>query len=141
MAIARCQPAAGLVHHSDRGTQYTSFAFGHRLREAGILASMGRTGDAYDNALAESFFGSLECELLDRSRFVSREAAHRALRVAGDLVQPAPPTLRAPLSRAAGVREEVAARDCDHLVFDSPRKRGKFKLYVRVLDALDGPRS
>jgi transposase InsO family protein len=60
-------------------TQYTSFAFGHRLREAGILASMGRTGDAYDNALCESFFGSLECELLDRSHFSTREAARLAL--------------------------------------------------------------
>lgn len=79
MAIARCRPGAGLVHHSDRGTQYTSFAFGRRLREAGILASMGRTGDAYDNALCESFFGSLECELLDRSRFATREAARIAL--------------------------------------------------------------
>ena len=79
MAIARSRPGAQLIHHSDRGTQYTSFAFGHRLREAGILASMGRTGDAYDNALAESFFASLECELLDRSRFVSREAARIAI--------------------------------------------------------------
>jgi transposase InsO family protein len=49
------------------------------LREAGILASMGRTGDAYDNALCESFSGSLECELLDRSHFVSREAARIAI--------------------------------------------------------------
>ena len=79
MAIARGRPAAGLVHHSDRGTQYTSFAFGHRLREAGILASMGRTGDAYDNALCESFFGSLECELLDQSHFTTREVARIAL--------------------------------------------------------------
>lgn len=79
MAIARSRPGSRLIHHSDRGTQYTSFAFGHRLREAGIAASMGRTGDAYDNALAESFFASLECELLDRSRFVSREAARIAI--------------------------------------------------------------
>ena len=79
MAIARDRPGAGLIHHSDRGCQYTSFAMGRRLREAGILASMGSTGDAYDNALAESFFASLECELLDRSRFVSREAARLAI--------------------------------------------------------------
>ena len=79
MALARTQPGPRLVHHSDRGTQYTSFAFGHRLRDSGIFASMGRTGDAYDNALAESFFASLECELLDRVHFISREAARLAI--------------------------------------------------------------
>jgi len=79
MAIGRGDPAPRLIHHSDRGTQYTSFAFGHRLRDAGIAASMGRTGDAYDNALAESFFASLECELLDRSHFVTRETARIAI--------------------------------------------------------------
>ena len=52
---------------------------GHRLREAGITASMGSKGDAYDNALAESFFGTLECELLDRVRFQTREEARLAL--------------------------------------------------------------
>ena len=67
MAIARRQPADGLIHHSDRGTQYTSLAFGQKLREAGIAASMGSTGDAYDNAMAESFFATLETELIDRS--------------------------------------------------------------------------
>jgi putative transposase len=79
MALARCTTTVGLIHHSDRGSQYTSFAMGRRLREAGILSSMGSTGDAYDNALAESFFGTLECELLDRMRFPSREAARIAL--------------------------------------------------------------
>jgi putative transposase len=67
------------VPHSDRDTTYTSFACGHRLREAGILASIGWTGDAYDNALAESFLGSVECELLDRSRTATREAARIAI--------------------------------------------------------------
>jgi putative transposase len=79
MAIARTRPDPGLIHHSDRGSQYTSFGMGRRLREAGILPSMGSTGDAYDNALAESFFGTLECELLDRTRFRSRAAARLAL--------------------------------------------------------------
>ena len=50
-------------------TQYTSLAFGKRCREAGIVQSMGSVGDAYDNAMCESFFATLECELLDRSRF------------------------------------------------------------------------
>jgi transposase InsO family protein len=64
MAIWRQLPAAGLVHHSDQGCQYTSLAFGRRCREAGITPSMGSVGDAYDNAMAESFFATLECELL-----------------------------------------------------------------------------
>jgi len=79
LAIARSTTTSGLVHHSDRGSQYTSFAMGRRLREAGITPSMGSVGDAYDNALAESFFGTLECELLERTRFPSREAARLAL--------------------------------------------------------------
>ena len=74
MAIWRRQPPAGqTVHHSDHGSQYTSWAFGRRLRAAGLLGSMGTIGDAYDNALAESFFSTLQRELLDqRSRWPSR---------------------------------------------------------------------
>src|SRR5690606_36209407 len=79
MAIARRRPAAGLVHHSDRGAQYTSLAFGRRAREAGIALSMGSTGDAYDNAMAESFFASLETELLDRTTFRTRADARLAV--------------------------------------------------------------
>jgi len=79
MAIAGRRPADGLVHHSDRGTQYTSLAFGRRLREAGIAASMGSVGDAYDNALAESFFASLETELIDRSTWATPSEARLAV--------------------------------------------------------------
>jgi putative transposase len=79
MALARRQPAAGLIHHSDRGTQYTSIAFGQRCREAGISLSMGSTGDAYDNALAESFFASLETELIDRTSWRTRAEARLAV--------------------------------------------------------------
>ena len=67
MAIWQRRPAEGLVHHSDQGCQYTSLAFGRRCREAGITPSMGSVGDAYDNAMAESFFATLECELLHRT--------------------------------------------------------------------------
>jgi len=67
MALAVRRPADGLIHHSDHGTQYTSIAFGARMREAGIAASMGSVGDSYDNAMAESFFASLETELIDRT--------------------------------------------------------------------------
>ena len=60
-------------------TQYTSLAFGRRCREAGITPSMGSVGDAYDNAMAESFFATLECELLQRNRFRTRTEARVAV--------------------------------------------------------------
>jgi putative transposase len=68
MAVGQRRPD-GVIHHSDQGCQYTSFAFGNRCREAGVRPSMGSIGDCYDNALCESFFATLECELLDRHRF------------------------------------------------------------------------
>jgi putative transposase len=79
MALVRRNPGPGLVHHSDRGTQYTSLAFGRRLREAGIAASMGSTGDCYDNALAESFFATLEKDLIDRSDWRNATEARAAV--------------------------------------------------------------
>ncbi len=77
MAISRRQPKSGVVHHSDQGSQYTSLAFGERCRKAGIVQSMGSVGDAYDNAMCESFFATLECELLDRRRFATVTEARR----------------------------------------------------------------
>lgn len=79
MAIARRRPGEGLIHHSDQGTQYTSLAYGRRAREAGIALSMGSVGDCYDNAMAESFFASLETELLDRTTFRTRPDARLAV--------------------------------------------------------------
>jgi transposase InsO family protein len=78
MAIAQRRPA-GVIHHSDRGCQYTSYAFGKRCTQAGIRPSMGRVGDAYDNAMAESFFATLEREVIDRQRFHSQIDARRAV--------------------------------------------------------------
>jgi putative transposase len=78
MAIDQRRPV-GVIHHSDQGSQYTSFAFGKRCQEVGIRPSMGSAGDCYDNALAESFFATLECELLDRRKFRTREEAGRAV--------------------------------------------------------------
>jgi putative transposase len=66
MAIARRRPAPGLVHHSDQGSQYVALLFGQRCRQAGITQSMGSRGDAYDNAVAESFFKTLKAELVHR---------------------------------------------------------------------------
>lgn len=79
MAVWRRKPAAGLVHHSDRGTQYTALSFGKKLKEAGIVPSMGRAGSALDNAISESFVSTLKCELLHRRRFPTREAARSAV--------------------------------------------------------------
>ena len=59
--------------------QYTSYAFGKRCREAGVMPSMGSTGDAYDNAMAESFFATLEREVLNRRRFQSQTEARMAI--------------------------------------------------------------
>jgi putative transposase len=78
MAITQRQPS-GVIHHSDRGCQYTSYAFGKRCREAGVMPSMGSVGDAYDNAMAESFFATLERELLNRRRFKSQVEAKMAV--------------------------------------------------------------
>ena len=78
MAIARRHPEE-VIHHSDRGCQYTSLTFGKRCRDAGIALSMGSVGDCYDNAMAESFFATLECELLDRSSFRNHAEARTDL--------------------------------------------------------------
>ena len=79
MALWVRRPAGRLVHHSDRGCQYTSLAFGQRCRKAGIALSMGSVGDCYDNAMAESFFATLECELVDRSRWRTHAEARLAV--------------------------------------------------------------
>ncbi len=78
MAIQQRCPA-GVIHHSDQGSQYTSLAFGIRCREAGILPSMGSAGDAFDNAHCESFFATLECELLERNVFRTLTAGRLAV--------------------------------------------------------------
>ena len=75
MALYRRNPKCGVIHHSDQGCQYTSIAFGTRCKRAGVRPSMGSVGDCFDNAMAESFFATLECELLERSKFRTREEA------------------------------------------------------------------
>lgn len=78
MARLRRRPS-GTTVHSDHGAQYTSWVFGQRLRHAGLLGSMGTVGDALDNAVAESFFASLQCELLDRHPWPTRAGLARAM--------------------------------------------------------------
>jgi putative transposase len=77
MAVGQRRPG-NVVHHSDQESQYTSLAFGKRCTEAGVRPSMGSVGDAYDNAMAESFFSTLEAELLSRRRFASQAEARMA---------------------------------------------------------------
>ena len=78
MAIAQRRPQ-GVIHHSDKGTQYTSLAFGKRCREMAVVTSTGSAGDCYDNAMAESFFATLECELLQRRSFQTQAEARMAI--------------------------------------------------------------
>jgi putative transposase len=78
MAIRQRHPE-DVIHHSDQGSQYTSLAFGQRCREAGVRPSMGSVGDCFDNALCESFFATLQCELLDRSTFHNQPEARQAV--------------------------------------------------------------
>ena len=78
MALRQRRPE-GVIHHSDQGCQYSSLAFGRRCREAGVRPSRGSVGDCYDNALCESFFATLECELLDRRCFPTQAVARREI--------------------------------------------------------------
>ena len=78
MAIGR-RRSASVIHHGDQGSRYTSVAFGLRCKEAGVRPSMGSVGDAYDNAMCESFFATLECELLDRREFHTKAEARMAV--------------------------------------------------------------
>jgi putative transposase len=78
MAIDQRRPQ-GVIHHSDQGCQYTALGFGLRCRQAGVRPSIGSVGDCYDNALCESFFATLECELLDRTAFRTPQEARTAV--------------------------------------------------------------
>jgi putative transposase len=78
MAIGRRNPSAGLIHHSDRGVQYTALSFGRKLEEAGIVPSMSRVGSALDNAISESFVSTLKCEL-GMTRYPTRQAARASV--------------------------------------------------------------
>lgn len=78
MAVGQRKPR-NVIHHSDQGSQYTSVAFGLRCKEACVRPSVGSVGDAYDNAMCESFFATLECELLDRRKFQTKAEARMAI--------------------------------------------------------------
>ncbi len=79
MALRARRPAPGLVHHTDRGCQYTAEAYQETLAAHGVTASMSRAGDCLDNAMAESFFATLKAELVDARRWPTRAAAQQAI--------------------------------------------------------------
>lgn len=103
MAVARRRPGDGLLHHSDRGSQYTAVTFGKRCRDAGITMSMGSKGDCYDNAVIESFWATVKKEIgLTTGRtFATRGGSRGDLRVHRDVLQPQTPPQhpRVPLTR------------------------------------------
>ncbi len=78
MAVTQRRPER-VIHHSDQGSQYTSIAFGLRCKHANVRPSMGSVGDAYDNAMCESFFATLEAELIERERFRNQAEARLAV--------------------------------------------------------------
>src|SRR5690606_2921655 len=79
MAIRTRRPPVGVIHHSDKGSQYTSISFGQHCQAAGIRPSTGAVGTCFDNAVTEAFFATLECELIDRYVFRTRDQARSAV--------------------------------------------------------------
>jgi len=107
MALSQRRPQ-GIVHHSDQGSHYTSLAFSRRCREAGVLPSMGKAGDCFDNAMAESFFASRECELIDPHALPRpRPRQEGTLPLDRRLVEPPSATLRDRTPLARQLREEL----------------------------------
>jgi putative transposase len=76
-AVQRHRPPKGLLHHSDRGVQYCSKDYQNCLKKHGILCSMSRKGNCYDNACAETFFGTIKCELLYHKKYTTRDEARK----------------------------------------------------------------
>ena len=79
MALGRRNPGKGLLHHTDRGSQYASTDYQKYLKEHGMICSMSRKGNCYDNAVAESFFGSLKSEWVNHNRYLSRSQATQSI--------------------------------------------------------------
>jgi putative transposase len=139
MALWQRRPS-GVIHHSDQGSQYTSIEFGKRCREAGVRPSMGSVGDAYDNAMAESFFATLECELLDRRRFKTQAEAriavfefiegfynprrrHSSRTADTQAVRLAARSKSGVLSAVVGRADAAARRECGQAAFDAAEER------------------
>ena len=128
MALSQRRPER-VIHHCDQGSQYTSYAFAKRCRERGVVASMGSLGDCYDNAMAESFFATLECELLDRHRFATQaEAAGPSSSTSKGGITPTgatPASVTDPPSTSRGAANPPI--ECQAM--NRPRKRGNSKQF------------
>ena len=111
LALGRRVPAPGLVHPSDRGCQYAAEAYQRVLREHGIVCSMSRTGDCWDNAVTESFFATLKTELIHRQPWPTRRAAHGRRRgLHRRLLQSVPAALVARVSQPQRIRKTACAK-------------------------------
>ena len=117
MAIIRRNPENDTtILHSDHGSQYTSWAFGQRLRTAGLLASMGTIGDCYDNAMMESFWGTLQLEILDRKRWKTRDELANAI---FEWIE----CWYNPKRRHSSIGMHSPARDCSKIGVSGPTRR------------------
>ena len=125
VAIAQRRPE-DVIHDSDQGSQYASLTFGKHCRDAGIALSMGSVGHCYDNAMAESFFASLECELLDRTKFRNHaEAKADLFRYIEGSTTPIVVTRRSD-SEHPSTSRRAASKLLDSPNPNCPRKRGNF---------------
>ena len=105
MAWFRRRPASGLIFHSNRGSQYASGDFQKQLTAFGMLGSMSRIGDCWDNAVTETLFGSLKVERLHGMRFATRQAAKDEVRGLATVLQSSPPSLDTGLSQSHKLRQ------------------------------------
>jgi putative transposase len=122
-ALATRRPAAGLIHHSDRGSQYCSIDYQAELRKHGILVSMSGKGNCCDNAMVETFFKTLKSELVWRTIFYTRQEAERAIgRYIDGFYNPVRRPFRPRLHKSGSVRKNGR-----RMSQASPRKRGKSK--------------
>lgn len=131
MARWRRKPV-GTTVHSDRGAQYTSWLFGTRLREAGLLGSMGKVACAYDNSLMESFFGSMQIELLDRRTWPTHQPGQRNLRMDRSVLQPHPATLRPELPQPHRLRSTPHRRPNSGII-TTPKPEPSPVCWTRVM--------
>jgi transposase InsO family protein len=107
MALGQRRPR-GVIHHSDHGSQYTALAFGKRCDEAGVRPSMGSVGDCFDNAMCESLFATLECELRRPHQLHNPgRGAHGSVRLHRGVVQPSSPSPGPRLSIAHRLRTSI----------------------------------
>lgn len=107
MAIRNRKPKPGGIVHADHGAQFTSWVFGEKIRSAGLLPSFGTVGDGYDNAMMESFWSSMQIELLNRRRWNTGRVVDRDLRVHRGVLQPTAPPLSTRLRQPHPVRASI----------------------------------